>query len=112
MGDATITTASTLQCPHGGTVQISSSNTRAKAGAAIALVSDTATISGCPFQIPAVVPIPSPCIMVMWVKPDVRVKVGGQPTLSHGSVGLCIGATGAPQGPVQKVNSQLHAKSS
>jgi hypothetical protein len=110
MGDQTITTASTLMCPHGGTVQVVSANTRVKAGAPVALVGDTFTITGCPYQIPAVVPIPSPCLMVLWVKPDVRVRVGGQPSLSHGSVGLCIGA--GPQGTVQIVNSQPHAKSS
>lgn len=112
MADLCITTASSMMCPHGGTVSISGANVRAKAGAPIALVGDMATVTGCPFQIPAVVPIPSPCITVIWVMPDVRVKVGGQPTLSHSSVGLCIGATGAPQGPVQFVVSQPRAKSS
>lgn len=112
MADPLITSASTLQCPHGGQVQIVSANTRAQAGAAIALVSDTFTVSGCPFQIPAAVPIPSPCILVQWIAPNVRTRVGGQPTLSHGSVGLCIGATGAPQGPVQVIASQPRARAS
>jgi len=110
MADQLITTASTLQCPHGGSVTIAGSNTRVKATAAVALVSDTFTVAGCPFQIPATPPIPSPCVKVVWVKPDVRTKVNSTATLSHASVGLCLAATGAPQGPVSKVTSQLKAK--
>ena len=47
MAQSLITAASTLQCPHGGQVQIVSANGKVRAGAAVALVSDTFTISGC-----------------------------------------------------------------
>ena len=110
MAQSFITAASTLQCAHGGQVQIVSANGKVRAGSAVALLSDNFVITGCTFSIPAAVPIPSPCIKVLWVKPDIRARIGGQLTLSHGSEGLCIGATGAPQGPVQKVVSQPKAK--
>jgi hypothetical protein len=110
MAGAAITTASALQCPHGGTVTIVSANAAALAGAApLALATDTFTVAGCPFQIPAVVPIPSPCITVQWLVPDVRTSVGGVPTLSASSVGLCLAATQVPQGPVVVSTTQAIA---
>jgi hypothetical protein len=109
----TLTVNSSLQCPHGGTVQIISTNTRVKAdGGFAALATDTFTISGCPFQIPAPVPIPSPCIRVQWIVPDARNRVTGNFTLSQSSTGLCMSATGLPQGPVLVVNTQARARSS
>lgn len=107
-----ITTASQLKCPHGGTVQIVSSNARVKAaGAQMALATDVFTIAGCPFQIPAVVPIPSPCVTVQWVMPDLRGKVGKLATLSQSSVGLCLSAAQIPQGPVVVVPAQSKVSS-
>jgi hypothetical protein len=98
-----ITTASTLQCPHGGQVQISASG-KAKADATIATVADTFTISGCSFQLPG--PTPSPCVKVQWIVPDTAVKIGSNPTVSTTSVGLCLAGTGAPQGAVVIANTQ------
>jgi hypothetical protein len=113
MAGHTLTVNSALQCPHGGTVQIISSNTRVKAdGGFAALATDTFTISGCPFQIPAVVPIPSPCVLVQWIVPDARNRVTANFTLSQSSTGLCMSATGLPQGPVLVVNTQARARSS
>jgi len=113
MSTNTLNVNSSLQCPHGGTVQIVSANARVKAdGGFTAQSTDTFTISGCPFQIPAVVPIPSPCIMVQWLVPDTRNRVSGSFTLSQASTGLCIAATGLPQGPVMVVNTQTRARSS
>jgi hypothetical protein len=102
---ATLTTASSLSCPHGGTVSISSSNaTTDAAGSKIVTISDTFTISGCAFTLPG--PKPSPCVRVQWVVPDVRVRVGGVPTLSQTSVGVCISADSIPQGPVVVSSTQ------
>jgi hypothetical protein len=105
--------SSTLRCPHGGTVQIVSTNAKAKAGGAfMATATDTFTVSGCPFQIPAVVPIPSPCLQVMWLISDFRVKiVGGNPSLSKSDAGLCISAVGIPQGPVMIDTTQTNVQS-
>ncbi len=107
MAGQTLTISSTLQCPHGGQVQVISSNTSAKtAGGALALATDTFTISGCPFQIPVGVgTVPSPCVMVQWIVTDMRNKVNNLPTLSTSSVGLCLAATMVPQGNVVIVNA-------
>jgi hypothetical protein len=101
MAGNTLTELSTLQCPHGGTVTIVSSNENTQAGSgAIATMTDTFTIVGCPFQIPATPPIPSPCVTVQWLVTDMRVKANGNATLSQSSVGLCLSAAQIPQGPV------------
>src|SRR5947209_3510185 len=102
-----ITTSSSLQCPHGGQVQIISGNTRVKAGGDfVALATDTFLISGCPFQIPATPPIPSPCLTVQWLLTDLRTNVDDTPTLSQSSVGMCLSGAQIPQGPVVVVNTQ------
>lgn len=112
MAGNTITVTSTLQCPHGGTVQIISTNARVSAdGNFIATMADTFVIAGCPFQIPATPPIPSPCVSVQWLVPDTRVKVNGNLTLSQSSVGLCMSATQLPQGPVSIVGGQTRVTS-
>jgi hypothetical protein len=102
MAGSALTTASVLQCPHGGTVAIVSSNARVSAaGAPLALATDTFTITGCPFQIPVGVgTVPSPCVKVQWIVSDLRDGVGGMATLSSSSVGLCLAATQMPQGNV------------
>jgi hypothetical protein len=112
MSGATLTTASTLKCPHGGTVAIVSSNARASVnGTYAALATDTFTISGCPFQLPTTPPVPSPCMTVQWIVPDVQTTVNNTPTLSESSVGLCLAATQAPQGPVSITAGQAKAQS-
>ncbi|MFO1302115.1 MAG: hypothetical protein U1F54_00205 [Burkholderiales bacterium] len=111
MSGQTLTVASTLQCPHGGSVTIVSSNTRVQvAGTAAALATDTFTVTGCPFQIPATPPIPSPCVTVQWLVPDTRAQVGGTPTLSQTDTGLCLSAMQVPQGPVSVVSAQARCQ--
>lgn len=101
-----LTTASTMMCPHGGTVTAVASQQKAQAGAAILMQSDSCTIAGCPFTIG---PNPSPCVTVRWVSPATRNTLAGTPALTSDSVGLCLAATQAPQGPVQVVNTQPKA---
>jgi hypothetical protein len=97
----------TLLCPHGGQVSIQPANLRAAAnGVPMSTMADTFQIVGCPFQIPATPPIPSPCILVQWQAADLRNSAGGLATLTQASQGICIGATGLPQGPVVVVTSQ------
>jgi hypothetical protein len=103
MAGAGLTTASSLQCPHGGTVSIVSTNTQAQAGAPLVTQSDTFLVGGCPFVIGVV---PSPCVKVIWIVPEMRVKIKGAAGLDASSVGLCIGASGAPQGPVVVQSTQ------
>lgn len=114
MSGKTLTTTSTLMCPHGGSVQIITTNSRVTAdGGFVALATDSFIISGCPNQIPAAPsPIPSPCIQVQWLVPDTRNTINGTPTLNQSSVGLCLSATGIPQGQVSIVNTQSRARSS
>jgi len=113
MSGNTVNINSTLMCPHGGTVQVITANTRVRVGGVFAaLATDTFTISGCPYQIPAVVPIPSPCILVQWIVPDARNRANGNFTLSQSSTGLCMSATGIPQGTVMVVNTQSQVRSS
>lgn len=99
-----LTTASVMTCPHGGTVQASPTNTMVQvAGAPALTASDVFVIAGCPFVIGLV---PSPCVTVQWVQPAARSSISGNPTLTEASVGLCVAATQAPQGPVVIVAAQ------
>jgi hypothetical protein len=101
MAGNSLNSSATLQCPHGGTVQIIPSNVRVQAGGApIATVNDAFVIVGCPFQLPTVPPTPSPCVKVQWIATDMKSTAGGAPTISMSSVGLCISAQQIPQGPV------------
>jgi hypothetical protein len=112
MAGNTLTTLASLQCPHGGTVVIVSSNATVQAdGAFIATMADTFTIAGCPFQIPATPPIPSPCLTVQWTVGDTRVQINGIASLSQSSVGLCLNAQQAPQGPVVISSAQAKVSS-
>jgi len=113
MAGHTLNVNASLQCPHGGSVSISSSNQRAKAdSASIATQPDTTTVSGCPFQKPAgSTTVPSPCVRVQWIVADLRVKANSTPALSKSAVGLCFSAESIPQGPVSIVNTQSKAQS-
>jgi hypothetical protein len=101
---AFLTSASVLMCPHGGSVQIVPSSTNVQfAGTPAVTASDTFIIAGCAFVIGVV---PSPCVTVQWVQPATESTVGNNPTLTEASVGLCLAATQAPQGPVMIVSTQ------
>jgi hypothetical protein len=84
-------------CPHGGQVTTISSDTRVLAGGApVALVTDQFMVAGCAFVVGSV---PQPCVMVQWSAPTVETLINGQPAVTALSVGLCIAANGAPNGP-------------
>jgi hypothetical protein len=100
---ALLTAASTMMCPHGGTVTAVPGQTRAAADAPVLRGSDTFTIAGCPFLI---VLVPSPCVSVQWVATATRVQAAGDFVLNEASVGLCLAATQAPQGAVLIVQTQ------
>lgn len=111
MAAALLTTASSLACPHGGSVGIASTNSQVNAASApLALATDTFAISGCPFQIPiGTGSVPHPCVSVRWTKSNLMCTVNGQATLSQDSIGLCLAADQAPQGPVAIHNTQAIA---
>jgi len=94
---ALLTAASTMMCPHGGTVMAVPGQTQVIAGAPELCISDMCTIAGCAFNISGV---PSPCVTVQWVQAATRVQAGGDFVLNEASVGLCLAATQAPQGMV------------
>jgi len=99
-----LNSSSVMMCPHGGTVSAITSNSQVKAGGDFALrQSDTFLVAGCPFLISLV---PHPCVQVNWVQPAARSKVAGDFTLTEASVGLCVAADQAVQGPVQIVFTQ------
>jgi hypothetical protein len=94
-----LTTSSVLQCPHGGSVSATTTNSVTKAGGDyVVSQSDTFMISGCSFQLPG--PMPSPCMTVQWVSASTSNTVQGNNVLTTDSQGLCLAATQAPQGPV------------
>jgi hypothetical protein len=112
MAGNVLTVSASLQCPHGGTVQIIPANSRAKAdGALIATAADTFTIVGCPFPLPAAPTTPSPCVTVQWLVTDMRVKASASLTLSQSSQGLCLSALQVPQGAVVIQSTQTKAAS-
>ena len=93
-----LTTASTLLCPHGGSVVLRTSNVDAKIqGAPALLLTDVHSVVGCPFTLPG--PKPSPCVNVRWLVGAMQTNVRGTPVLLQTSVGLCFSAEQLPQGP-------------
>jgi hypothetical protein len=92
---ALLTAASTLMCPHGGSVTIVPGSTQTLADAPIVRGSDTFIIAGCALS--AATP-PSPCVTIQWVSAATRVTCGGDLALNEASVGLCMSAAQAPQG--------------
>jgi len=93
-----LTTSSMMMCPHGGTVNAISSNTKAKAdGGYLLRSSDTFIIAGCPLNVAGA---PHPCMQVQWVQTALKSKAIGDFTLTLDSVGLCVAADQAVQGTV------------
>jgi hypothetical protein len=96
MGDY-LTASSTMMCPHGGTVSPIAANSKVSLGGdPIGLATDTFPIGGCAFA-PVV---PHPCIQVQWIVSALMATADGSQPLTTDSVGLCLAADGAPQGPV------------
>jgi hypothetical protein len=99
MAGNVLTATTVATCPHGAPVSFTPSQTRVLADGSPALLStDQATIAGCPFVVGTVA---SPCVTVRWVTAATRVMVTSTPVLLSTSIGLCLNAASAPQGPVQ-----------
>ena len=87
-----------MMCPHGGTVQSTTSNARVSAAGDFVLrQSDTFIIAGCPFFIG---PSPHPCVQVQWVVAAAKSQTQSDFNLNEASVGLCVAADQAVQGTV------------
>lgn len=105
-GDA-LTTASTIQCPHGGRALLLTSNTQTSAGGApVLLESDIHPVVGCPFTIG---PKYSPCIRIEWTAGASKATIQSVNVLVQSSIGKCINPEGAPQGVAIIVNTQMKA---
>ncbi len=92
-------------CPHGGPMNVISSNTRVLVnGMPVATMADQFLIAGCAFTIPP--GKPQPCFRVQWLVPAARVLVNGQPPILQTSPGLCFSADGIPAGPPNVVTVQ------
>lgn len=111
MGAPLLHVSATIMCPHAGSASIVASNSHVKVGGQfVAVLPDTTTVAGCPFQIPVGPALkPQPCVTVKWLVPAVRVKVGGQPALLKSSSALCQSAEQIPQGPPNVVMTQMRA---
>ena len=95
---------STVQCPHGGMVQLMTANARVKADGAFALVvGDTSVVAGCAFTIGVK---PSPCVLVQWISGAGLAKAGTA-LLNQSSIGICQSPEGAPQGVALITQTQV-----
>jgi hypothetical protein len=108
MAGGMLTADATLTCPHGGKVVITPASPRAQGGGApVATTADGFAIAGCTFTLPG--PVPSPCVRVQWILPGQRVRRAGAQVLYADSTGLCLAATGLPQGKVTVQMTQTRA---
>ncbi len=108
MAQALLTTAASLQCPHGGSVVLTSSAGPVMAGGApVVLLSDLAMVAGCPFTVG---PAYQPCLTVRWMNGATQVAVNGTPVLLQGVTGLCLNGLQVPQGNVIVVSTQTQAQ--
>ncbi len=109
MPGSLLTTQSTIQCPHGGVVVLTTTDTMAQIGGAYVLLeSDIHAVAGCPFTTGS---NPSPCATVLWSGGSTQVKVNQVGVLTEASVGQCLGPSGV-QGIAIIGNTQTLATAS
>jgi hypothetical protein len=102
-----LTSQSVMMCPHGGSVQATATASNLTAGGAPVLTtSDVFVIAGCAFVVGVV---PHPCTTIQWVQPTLKSTRSSVATLTESSLGFCVAADQAPQGPVQVVTTQTSA---
>ncbi len=102
-----LTTASNIQCPHGGQLMLVTTNSKVLAGGALILLeSDTHVVTGCPFTIGTKY---SPCVQVKWSAGSVKTSINGTAPLVNSSIGKCYSPENALQGVAMVVNKQMKA---
>ncbi len=107
MPGSLLTTASTIQCPHGGRAILTTSNTKGYAQSMPALLdTDVHIVAGCPFTIGSK---PSPCVRIEWTAGASRASANGTAVLVESSLGKCHSPEGAMQGVAIIVNTQSKA---
>lgn len=91
-----VTTASQVQCMHGGMATLVTTNSVLLAGGMPALLeTDIPIIAGCAFVVGVV---PSPCLTIEWAGAATKLTVNGAGVVLIDSIGMCMNAAGAPQG--------------
>jgi hypothetical protein len=102
-----LTTSSAMTCPHGGSIQSTSANSRAKAGGDfIVRSSDTFVIAGCSFMLGT---NPHPCVRVEWPVATQRNKAAQDQALTESSVGFCYAGDNMLQGAVMVSSTESQA---
>ncbi|MGW0521000.1 hypothetical protein [Crossiella sp. NPDC003009] len=97
----------TVTCPHGGQATVRPGQSRvAVSSQPVAVQTDVYTIAGCGFTVSG---SPHPCVTIRWVQPSTAIRVNGVPALLENSVGLCLAADQAPQGPPRVITVQRRA---
>jgi hypothetical protein len=100
---AILTIANQIQCPHGGSATLETSNTSLLVdGEAALLESDIHQIAGCTFT-PGTTP--SPCVLIQWSGGASLLQVDQVGVLLESSTGMCLNGAGATQGTAMIVDS-------
>ena len=95
-----LTMTSQMMCPHGGTVQAVTTNTRTRAAGMLVLrATDAFAVTGCSLL--------SPCVQVVWPVTALRSTVNADPVLNEDSLGACLNGNLAMQGYVTVVPAQF-----
>jgi hypothetical protein len=104
-----LTVGTAVQCPHGGSAILTTSNTRVLGrDGPVLLESDVHLVVGCPFTIGTKY---SPCMRIEWQAPAMPSSANNAKPLVETSVGVCYGAEGAPQGTAIVAATQQEASS-
>lgn len=86
-------TVSPIVCPHGGRLVSVNGSTRVHvAGAPVLTIAASFVVDGCAST-------STPCLTAYAYGGSERVKVNGLPVLTSASTGMCLTASGAPNGP-------------
>jgi len=104
-----LTTASIVQCPHGGAALIfaPAGDTANATGARALTTSDQHIVVGC-FNLRG--PAAWPCLRIQWSAGAARAKTRNTPLLTRSSVGQCLGPDGAAQGVALISSTQSRAQ--
>lgn len=104
-----LTTNSKVNCLHGGSAILTTSNAQLMVDGAPALLeTDVHSVAGCAFQIPAPSGTkPSPCVKIEWSGGSTKMQVNGAGVLIQSSVGKCYSPEGAMQGVAIIASTQL-----